>query len=178
VHCAGGRVLFNDKREIPDNQTIVFDYGNFLMTCESSNYGNYLSKASAKVRYGRFFPDWQSNSTRIEIYGTEAMMYLGRHGGGWQVVGPDSQILAEEHGYFPDEVHQQNFIDSVRSRKTPNGDIEQGCNSANLVHLANLSYRVGKKQLYFDGKKILNSDEANILDEKNYRKDFEMPKNI
>ncbi len=178
VHCAGGRVLFNDNREIPDNQTITFDYGNFLMTCESSNYGNYLSKTATEIRYGNLFPDWQLNSTRIEIYGTEAMMYLGRHGGGWQVTGPDSQIITEEYGYFPDEAHQQNFIDSIRSRKNPNGDIEQGHYSANLVHLANLSYRVGKKQLYFDGKKITNLEEANSLNKQNYRRGFEMPKNV
>jgi len=106
------------------------------------------------------------------------MMYLGRHGGGWQVTGPDSQVLAEEFGYFPDEAHQQNFIDSIRSRKIPNGDIEQGHYSANLVHLANLSYRLGKKHLYFDGKKITNSEEANSLNEQNYRRGFEMPKTV
>ncbi len=178
VHCAGGRVVFDDKREIPDNQTISFDYGNFIMTCESSKYGNYLAKTSTEIRYGNLFPDWQLNSTRIEIYGTEAMMYLGRHGGGWQVMGTDSQVLAEEYGYFPDEAHLQNFIDSIRTRKKPNGDIEQGHYSANLVHLANLSYRIGKKQLYFDGKKITNSEEANSLNEHNYRRGFEMPKNV
>lgn len=178
VHCAGGRVLFKDKREIPDNQTITFDYGDFLMTCESSKYGNYLSKTSTEIRYGKLFPNWQLNSTRIEIYGTESMMYLGRHGGGWQVTGPDSSILDEEYGYFPDEAHQQNFIDSVRTRKIPNGDIEQGHYSANLVHLANLSYRTGKKHLYFNGKKITNSEEANSMDELHYRHGFEIPKNL
>lgn len=177
VYCAGGRVLYKDRRDIPDNQTITFDYGSFPMTCESSNYGNYLSKSSSEVRYGKVFPDWQLNCDRIEIYGTEAMMYLGRHGAGWQVMGPDSKIIAQEKGYFPDEVHQQNFIDSIRSRKVPNANIEQGHRSAILVHLANLSYRVGKKQLYFDGTKevVINSDEANLLDKKNYRRGFEIP---
>jgi len=177
VYCAGGRVLYNDKRDIPDNQTITFDYGSFPMTCESSNYGNYLSKSSTAVRYGNVFPDWQLNCDRIEIYGTEAMMYLGRHGAGWQVMGSDSKVLAQEKGYFPDEVHQLNFIESIRSRKVPNANIEQGHRSAVLVHLANLSYRMVKKQLYFDGTKeqIVNSDEANLLDKRVYRKGFEMP---
>ena len=180
VYCAGGRVLYNDRRDIPDNQTITFDYGSFPMTCESSNYGNYLSKSSPEVRYGKVFPDWQLNADRIEIYGTEAMMYLGRHGAGWQVMGTDSKVIAQEKGYFPDEVHQQNFIESIRSRKAPNANIEQGQRSATLVHLANLSYRVGKKQLYFDGMKeiILNSDAANLLDKRTYRKGFEIPDKV
>ncbi|RIH67005.1 gfo/Idh/MocA family oxidoreductase [Mariniphaga sediminis] len=174
VYCAGGRVLFDDNREVPDYQTITFDYGNFLMTCESSKYGNYLSKTSTEIRHGNLFPNWQLNSTRIEIYGTEAMMYLGRHGGGWQVIGNDSQVLDEEYGYFPDEAHQQNFLESVRTRKIPNGDIKQGHCSANLVHLANLSYRAGKKHLLFDGKKITNSEEANFLDNRIYREGYEI----
>jgi len=180
VYCAGGRVLYNDRRDIPDNQTITFDYGSFPMTCESSYYGNYLSKSSTEVRYGKVFPDWQLNADRIEIYGTETMMYLGRHGAGWQVMGPDSKLIAQEKGYFPDEVHQQNFIESIRSRKVPNANIEQGQRSAILVHLANLSYRVGKKQLYFDGAKeiIINSDEANLLDKRDYRRGFEMPDKV
>lgn len=180
VYCAGGRVLYNDKRDIPDNQTITFDYGSFPMTCESSSYGNYLSKLSTEVRYGKVFPDWQLNSTRIEIYGTDAIMYLGRHGAGWQVKGPDSKVIAQETGYFPDEVHQKNFLDSIRSRKVPNANIEQGHRSAILAHLANLSYMVGKKQLYFDGVKevIINSDEANLLDKREYRKGFEMPDKV
>jgi predicted dehydrogenase len=178
VYCAGGRVIFDDKREVPDNQTISFDYGDFIMTCESSKYGKYLSKTPTDVRYGNLFPDWQLNSTRIEIYGTDAMMLLGRHGGGWQVVGEDSEILAQEYGLFPDEVHQQNFIEAVRSRKMPHGNIYEGHKSANLVHLANLSYRVGKKQLHFDGERITNSEEAVLLDRLNYRKGFEVPQNV
>jgi predicted dehydrogenase len=175
VYCIGGRVIFKDKREIPDNQTITFDYGDYVLSCESSKYGNYFSKTSAEVRFGNLFPNWPFNSTRIEIYGTESVMYLGRHGGGWQVTGSDSEVIAEEYGYFPDEAHQKNFIESIRTRKKPNADIEQGHNSANLVHLANLSYRKGKKQLFFNGDKVTNSEEANMLDNLKYRTGFQMP---
>jgi len=180
VFCAGGRVIYDDKRDIPDNQTITFDYGSFVMTCESSSYGNYLSKSSAEVRYGNVFPEWQLNSSRIEIYGTDALMYLGRHGAGWQVVGPDSKLIDQDKGYFPDEVHQQNFINSIRSHKLTNGNIKQGHLSAILVHLANLSYRVGKKQLYFDGQteSFINSEEANSLVRKQYRPGYEMPETV
>jgi hypothetical protein len=43
--------------------------------------------------------------------------------------------------------------------------------------LANLSYRAGKKQLYFDGNKelITNSEEANLLDRRAYRSGYTMP---
>lgn len=176
--CAGGRVIYNDNRDIPDNQTITYDFGDFPMTVEASIYGEYLQKAPPEVRYGRNkFANWPFLSDRMEIYGTEGMMYLARHGAGWQVLGNDSKVIAEEYGYFPDEEHQQNFINCIRTRKTPNAHIEQSHKSASLVHLANLSYRVGKKQLYYDGEKelVTNSEEANVISKGTYRPGFEVP---
>lgn len=177
VYCAGGRVLYDDKREIPDNQSITYDFGGIPITVEASIYGEYLSKARPEVRYGDLFPNWPFNSDRMEIYGTEGMMYLGRHGAGWQVLGKNSEVIAQEYGYFPDEAHQQDFIDCIRTRKIPNSNIEQGHKSATLVHLANLSYRIGKKQLFFDGKteKVTNSDEANEISKGTYREKYRIP---
>lgn len=178
--CAGGRVLYDDKRDIPDNQTITYDFGEFPMTVEASIYGEYLQKATPEIRYGNLFPNWPFLSDRMEIYGTEGMMYLGRHGSGWQVLGKDSRVIDQEFGYFPDEEHQKDFINCIRTRKTPNSDIEQGHKSATLVHLANLSYRVGKKQLYYDSvsEKVTNSDEANIISRGTYRPGYEIPETV
>ncbi|HOF21597.1 MAG TPA: Gfo/Idh/MocA family oxidoreductase, partial [Bacteroidales bacterium] len=180
AYCAGGRVLYDDERDIPDNQTITYDFGEFPMTVEASIYGEYMSKAAPEIRYGNLFPNWPFNSDRMEIYGTEGMMYLGRHGAGWQVLGSGSEIMAQEYGYFPDEAHQQDFINCIRSRKVPNSDIEQGHRSATLVHLANLSYRTGKKQLCFDpvSETLINSDEANRISLGTYRKNYEIPEII
>jgi predicted dehydrogenase len=181
VYCAGGRVLYNDKKEIPDNQTITFDFEEYPMTNEVSIYGEYLTKATPEIRYGKIFPsNWQLLCDRTEIYGTEGLMYLGRHGVGWQVIGADSKVIAEEKGYFPDEVHQQDFIKCVRTRKIPNANIEQSHKSATLVHLANLSYRVGKKQLYYDSttETVINSEQANIIDKGTHRQGFEIPENV
>lgn len=180
AYCAGGRVLYDDKRDIPDNQTITYDFGEFPMTVEASIYGEYMSKASPEIRYGNLFPNWPFNSDRMEIYGTEGMMYLGRHGAGWQVLGSGSEIIAQEFGYFPDEAHQQNFISCIRSRKTPNSDIEQGHRSATLVHLANLSYRAGKKQLFFDpvSETLINSEEASRFFPGTHRENYEIPEII
>jgi len=178
--CAGGRVLYDDSRDIPDNQTITYDFGEFPMTVEASIYGEYMSKAPPEIRYGDKFPNWPFNSDRMEIYGTEGMMYLGRHGAGWQVLGKDSEVLAQDYGMFPDEEHQQNFINCVRNRLTPNANIEQGHKSATLIHLANLSYRVGKKQLYFDSttERVTNSEEANAISKLSYSKGYEIPEII
>ena len=76
----------------------------------------------------------------------------------------------------PDIEHQKDFIESIKSRKKSNGNIEQGHKSATLVHMANISYRAGNKQLYLDpgSETFTNSDEANDLDLISYRPGFEL----
>jgi len=176
VYCAGGRVLFNDRRDIPDNQTVIFDMGNYPISLESSQYGDYMSKTPQDIRFSERFPVWSTNSTRIEIYGTKGFMYLGRHGGGWQVYGADMKLLSEKTGFFPDEAHHRNFIECIRSRKTPNAEIEQGVMSAAMINLANLSYRSGKKMLRFDAATgaILDNPEAAAIDKIVHRKGYEV----
>jgi len=176
VYCAGGRVIFKDERDIPDNQTVLFDMGKYPVSLEASQYGNYLYKTPNDIRFGEKFPVWNTNATRVEIYGTRAFMYLGRMGGGWQVFGPDMQLIAEKTGYFPDRAHHRNFIDCIRSRKTPNAPLDTGVMSAAMINLANLSYRTGKKMLRFDAATgaILDNPEAAALDKKIYRKGYEL----
>ena len=180
VCCIGGNLAFNGRRETPELQSIIYDYGDFVMTCDSGNATPYLKKAGANVRYGKDWPFWPQYACRTEIYGTEAMMYLGRHGCGWQVYGPDYKKIAEHKGYFPDDAHQKDFIESIRTRKKPNGDPLQGHLSATLVHLGNVAYRVGNKQLLFDGKaeRFTNSDEANQLLTKQYRRNYTIPEQV
>ena len=180
VYCSGGRILYEDNREIPDIQAVTYQYDDFPMTCESAVFGNYMTKSSPEIRFGDKFPDWKLNSTRIEVYGTDRMMCLGIMGGGWQVLDEDGEVCDQEYGYFPDENHLRNFIECVRSRKKPNGDILQGHRSASLIHLANLAYRAGNKQLYVDRETetITNSARARELSKGYYRKPYQLPEVI
>ena len=180
VYCAGGRLAYDDKRQTPDTQVITHDFGKFTMTCEMLNFTPYNKKSQEDVRFGDKFPYWPQNATRIEIYGTKRMMYVGRMGGGWQVFEGDGKVVDYEYGYYPDELHNQNFIDCIRSRKRPNGDIEYGHYSASMSHLGNLAYRVGNKKLIFDAKTetFANSDEANKLLKPAYRKPYYIPDQV
>jgi predicted dehydrogenase len=181
VYCWGGNHVFGGKRETPEYQSIVYDFGSFTMTCDNACATNYMIKTPNDIRHDKTrFPDWRNNATRTEIYGTEGLMYLGRHGGGWQVLGPGNEIVAQDGGVFPDNEHQFNFIESLRTRKQPNGDVEECHRSATLVHLGNIAYRVGNKQLVFDPEteKITNSDVADKLAKGSYRKGYEVPEKV
>ncbi len=178
IYGLGGNLAWESGQETPEFLSVTYDFEKFTMTCESGNATSYLKDTPENIRFNpKQSPDWKTNATRIEIYGTKGLMYLGRHGGGWQVIGADAKVIAQDGGVFPDRDHQMNFIESVRSRKKPNGDVKQGHMSASLVHFGNIAYRVGNKQLDFDveHERFIDNDEANKLLSTSYRKGYEMP---
>jgi hypothetical protein len=77
--------------------------------------------------------------------------------------------------------HYLNFIDAVRSRKREslNAEVEEGAASTVLVHLANISYRVGRT-IHFDSKTMTctGDPEANKLLSRVYRKGFVVPEKV
>ena len=178
--CVGGRYFYDDNREMPDYQMTTFDYGNYVMTLETGHCTPYMQKTSPEVRFSDAFPDWKMNATSIKILGTKKMMYVGRMGGGWQVFDRDGNVVAQDSGRFPLKSHILDFIDCIRTRKHPKGDIVEGHNSSVLIHLANISYRTGNKQLLFspEYEAILNDEKAATLARGSYRKGFEVTENV
>ncbi len=177
VHCSGGNFAFDDDREVPDTQVVTYDFEDLVMTFELTQYARYMSKTPGDVRMGDKFPYWPQNATRIELYGTKELMLMGRHGGGWQVFTKDGEVVAQEYGRFPDDPHKENFIECIRNRRLPNADIEEGHRSAILVHLGNISYRLGGRKLVFDAatETFVGDDEANALLKRTYRQPYVIP---
>lgn len=181
VYGWGGNHVFGGTRETPEFQSIVYDFGEFTLTCDNACATGYMIKTPNDIRQDKTrFPDWRNNATRTEIYGTEGLMYLGRHGGGWQVLGPGNEIVAQDGGVMPDNEHQLDFIRSLRTRKTPNGEVEECHRSATLVHLGNIAFRTGNRQLLFDPvtEQITNNEEANKLARGSYRAGYVIPEKV
>ncbi len=59
-----------------------------------------------------------------------------------------SPVVVECHTDLVEE-HVRNFLESCRSRKLPNGDVELGRRSAQAAHLGNLSYEQ-RRRIHFD----------------------------
>jgi hypothetical protein len=130
------------------------DFDGLVMTLEATLYTPYMLKTDGEIRQSDIFPYWPQNSTHFEIYGSEGVMYVGRHGGGWQVfVRPKDRkpvVKEQMYGRFPDPEHQENFVLCLRSRRLPNADVEEGHRSMALVHYTNISLRLGSKKLSID----------------------------
>lgn len=194
VQCVGGRWKFEDDDGVmPDVQIVTYEFDRMAMSFDCTGFTEkYMFKTPMTIRQADQFPFWPLNTSRIEIYGTKRMMYLGRVGGGWQVLeaGPEEMhealangfgnVVAHQCGRFPDEPHAANFIDCIRTRNMPNADVEQGHKAACLEHMANLSYRLGNVKLAFDGEaeRFIDNEEANQYLKPTYRKPYEIPDEV
>jgi len=58
-------------------------------------------------------------------------------------------------GKTKDQDHMGNWIDCVRTRKTPNASVEIGYQSAIAVHMANLAYRRKQRITLEEAKAIV-----------------------
>jgi predicted dehydrogenase len=156
VHSTGGRFAYDDDQEVPDTQVVSYTFPKMIMTFELTGYPPYMDKIANDIRTGEVYPYWPQCATRIEIYGTKGLMYVGRHGGGWQVFGKakkqsrPGELIAQLHGRPGDAPHQIDFLESIRSHRAPNAAIELGHKSATLIHMANISQRVGGERLKFN----------------------------
>ena len=184
AYCVGGRFNSQGDAETPDTQIATWEFDDLVMTFELTLYTPYMLKIDPEVRNSDMFPYWMQCATRIEIYGSEGMMQVGRHGGGWEVyIRPkDRKPVVKDflYGRFPDPEHKENFLDCVRSRRLPNADIEIGHRSTLLAHYATISYRLGGQKLVIDPQteKILGNPDAMKLFKREYRQPFEIPEEV
>jgi hypothetical protein len=162
----------------------VYEYDEMVMTFELTLYTPYMLKCDPFLRNNDLFPHWPQNATRTEIFGDKGVMFVGRHGGGWQVFErpKDRQpvVTVQEYGRFPDPEHKQDFVDAIRSGRRPNADIEEGHRSTLLSQLANISYRLGGEKLVLDAKTetFTNSESGNALLKREYRQPWVIPDQV
>lgn len=187
AYCTGGRYATNPEElvaETPDTQIALFDFDDLLVSFELTLFGKYMLKTDGVVRQSDMFPYWMQNSTRIEIFGTEGLMVVGRHGGGWQVFVRTSNrkpVVKEQcYGRFPDPEHKENFIQCIRTRENPNADVLEGHRSALLIHYGNISYRLGGQKVKIDPEteQIVDHPEAMELFRRSYREPWVVPEKV
>ena len=128
--------------EAPDTVITTFEFDKATLVYEQTLYAPYMIKSDMeKCRHTAIssLTLRPQNGERIEIFGSKAMMILGRHGCGWQVFGRQKNrqpvVLDQMHGRFPDRWHHENFVNCMRSRSVPNADIEEGHRHAPALSL-------------------------------------------
>jgi predicted dehydrogenase len=130
--ASGGVYAYKDGRTAPDTINVLLEYP-----------GDYTATFEATLVPG-------IRGEGIEFCGTKGKLYIDRQRFEFRPVGRDAQpveVKAAPHDMTLD--HVKNFLDSVVSRKLPNGDVLIGHRSAQASHLGNIAY-MQKRRLNFD----------------------------
>ncbi len=180
VRALGGRYAHRgDDGECPDVEMATWDYGDFVMTMEHTSYPRYMRKTTRTIRRNDVLPYWSHNATRIELYGTDLMMTLGRHGGGWIVQQPGGKAIETHYGRVPDQPHYKNFLECIRTRTQPNACVTIAHPGILALHMANIAHRVGNVGMRYDTETgTFDNEKANALIKDEYRKGFEIPEEV
>ncbi len=165
VSATGGIYWLDDAKEVPDTQSVAYDYGDLMLHFELRSFAN---DHTLHVGQGRGGTDFYT-----AFYGTEGTLMAGNKG--WRVYRRDG--AAGPSMDLTPETHEKNWIECIKSRERPHSDIEIGRLSTMLCHLGNISYKL-RRDVHFDGaKEDFGSDrEANALLVKEYRTPYELPK--
>jgi predicted dehydrogenase len=178
VASGGGKHFFDDDQECPDTQSVIYDYDGLTMVFEQTLFAPYMKKTPFKTRDTDNLPNWPFSGTRIEIYGSKQILFLSRHGGGWEAFDGSGKSVKISHGRFmpSNHAHIGNLIDCVRSRDLPNGDIEKLHQSTLLCLYGNIAYRTGRRlQIDHKTEGFVNDDGANAYVKRTYREPWVVP---
>jgi predicted dehydrogenase len=139
VVSTGGKFAYTDDQETPNTQLACFDYGDKELIFEVR--GLPTGGEGGMARSG-------NNYVGNLFYGPDGWMSVDSSG--FQVYKGDRGDLAMDmkRPAGPDTTaHMANFLEASKSRKYSDlhADIAVGAMSADLCHLANASYRTGRK---------------------------------
>jgi predicted dehydrogenase len=172
--CAiGGKFAIDDNRDTPDLIEAVYEF--------EGPTGPFVQVYTMR-KFNENPREWSSNHG-IQFVGTQGTMNLNR--GGFEIIPEGKQAEAvKSGGSAQNEPHVRNFLDCVKSRDNPRSDIKSMHDTTACCHLANISYKVGRK-LYWDAAAELcyrdpdhktPDSEANALLGREYRKPWALPK--
>ncbi len=163
VSASGGRFELNDAGEMPDMMQVTYEYPGFTLSYESSNISRHgLGGRTPGMKY--YHARGENDRPHGEaFYGTNGALFSDRIG--FEIY-PDNDKIERRWVQSKDAVpeHTQKFIESVRSRKPSNADVEVGHRATLIGHLGNIALKTGQK-LEWDSEKeeFTNSAEANRL---------------
>ncbi len=132
AQAAGGVYNYKDGRTAPDTINVLLEYP-----------GEYTATFEATLAPG-------VTGAAIEMCGTEGRLLIDRAHYEYYPKGRNVTpviVKAAPHDLTLD--HVNNFLDCVKTRKLPNGDVLIGHRSAQASHLGNISY-MQRRRIDFD----------------------------
>ncbi|HEY4638778.1 MAG TPA: Gfo/Idh/MocA family oxidoreductase [Candidatus Udaeobacter sp.] len=138
AYMSGGVFSEKDGREVPDTIAVTLDFPNDLVVTWQSTFSNRRYGLGQKILGSDGTIEYIAGATDMVSGESEEQVHYYPE----KVNRPDGPMLT---GNSPTPSHMANWIDCIRSRKTPNAPVELGYRSAVAAHMANLSYRQKKR---------------------------------
>ena len=169
VSASGGRFSLKDGGEMPDVMQVTYEYPGFILSYEACNMNGHGTGGRTPGMAYYQMRDKDDRPHGEAYYGTNGALFADRIG--FEIY-PERKPVARRNGsqdlnapiegYRMEakrvsgkdatDLHTKNFIECVRSRQTPNGDVEIGHKSTIIPHLGNIAYKTGRK-LHWDAVK-------------------------
>ena len=174
VSAIGGHFMFDDDQDTPNTLAASFEFNEGgkkkMMTFDVRHW---VTNQEADIH--EFDKSVKSNSIGNLFYGSNGYLAIDGYTKYWSYLGKEQEAgPARKDGGD----HFANFITAVRSRNRGelNAEIEEGAVSTTLVHLANISYKVGRS-IHFDAASYscTGDKEATAMFRREYRKPFVVP---
>jgi predicted dehydrogenase len=177
VSAVGGHFMFDDDQQTPNTMVANFEFdegGKKKMLVFEVRH--WISNHEAGIGEGGKRKD--SNTVGNTFYGSKGYLAIDGYGQYKTWLGRDQEPGPSK---TEDGNNWANFIEAVRSRKQSdlNAPIEEGYMSTVLVHLANISYRLGRT-LEFDAQNLSckGDPEATRMFTRQYRAPFVVPEKV
>lgn len=129
--ASGGVYCYKDGRTAPDTICVLLEYPKQWTATFEATLAPGLRGAA------------------VEIIGTEGRLFLTRDRFEFWPKERNAQPTIVKEPRELTEYHVNNFIDCLRTRKLPNGDVYIGHRSAQASHLGNVAY-LEKRRIKFD----------------------------
>jgi predicted dehydrogenase len=164
--ATGGKYFFDDDQQFPDTAQVALEWPG------DGNPGNKRMLIYEQRLWSTTYPF--NVDSGAEFFGTKGRMFVSKRGK-FEVRGernaPTEHKLQGRIEALTED-NQQNWLDCIRSGKTPNANIEIAHRTAAAAHLGNIAIRLGRT-LHFDPETetFANDEEATALLSRQYRAD-------
>ena len=187
VSSSGGKFVWKDDQETPNTLQTTFDFGDAQVTFDVRNLPTPPEGLSAGLKPNHtgniFFGE--SGFLVVDLNGFQVYKStagsvsgnagLGASAGGLEKYEKAMDEKAQESDDWSTTPHMKNFFEAIRARdyKRLHADIALGARSAADVHLANISYRLGRTlRLAQSTGRFVGDEQANALLTRDYREPY------
>jgi len=181
ISAAGGHLMFDDDQQTPNDLIAVFEFPNpdgggdkkKILQFEVRHWITNREgiKSETPQAAGNTYMTSAENTVGNLFFGSKG--YMTKNVGEWETFMGKQRVAGEKRAGLGD--HYSNFIEAIRAndQKLAHGYIRDGFHTCALMHLGNISYRLGKP-LEFDPVKMkfINAPEADAMLTRQYREPF------